>query len=418
MDTPKGKATSILIIGGGAAGMLAAIVAARRGARVTVAERLPKVGRKLLATGNGRCNLTNLQPDLSHYHGRDTSFARTALEAFGARDSLDFFAELGIETRTEAGGKVFPVTDQAAAVLDVLRLEMEALGVEVIGDCKVQGVQRRGPGFVCACGDGHELKADRVILATGGQSTPNLGSNGGGFKIAQALGHTLVTPRPALVQIKLDAPFLARLKGVRVEAGVAILVDGRVIRRDRGELLFTEYGLSGIPVMNLSRIVSENLKRLDRVALALDLFEDRTAADLEDNISHRVARQRERLLEDSLIGRMPKRLIPVTVREAGLADPRTPCAQVGEKAIAALARLLKDWRIPCAGTLSWMHSQVTAGGVATDEVDPATMQSRRVPGLIFAGEVLDIDGDCGGYNLQWAWSSAYVSATAATAEMG
>lgn len=408
--------SSILIIGGGAAGMLAAIVAARRGARVTVADRMQKVGRKLLATGNGRCNLTNTHPELAHYHGRDTSFARTALEAFDARKTLDFFAELGIETRTDADGKVFPTTDQAAAVLDVLRLEMEALGVEVIPDCKVQTVQRRGQGFTCACSDGQELTADRIILATGGQSSPNLGSNGGGFKIAQALGHTLAQPMPSLVQIKLDAPFLKRLKGVRVDGAASILIETQVRRSDRGELLFTDYGISGIPVMNLSRIVSEHMERLDRVTLALDLFEGSTAEELADNIQRRVERRPERPLEESLIGLMHKRLIPVVVREAGLADPRMACSEIDAKAIAAIAGLLKDWRIACAGTLSWMHSQVTAGGVSTDEVDPATMQSRRVPGLYFAGEVLDIDGDCGGYNLQWAWSSAYVAAMAAASE--
>lgn len=404
----------IIVIGGGAAGMMAAIVAARMagsGARLILLERMQRVGKKLLATGNGRCNLTNINLDIRHYHGANPKFALAAFQQFNVSQTLAFFEELGVMTRTEADGKVFPLTDQATSILDVLRYEIERMGIEVIGETNVLRVYRQGEGFVCVCGEGREFVGDRVILAAGGKSSPNLGSNGGGFKIAEALNHRIEKPFPALVQVKLDAPFLKQLAGVRFQGEAEALVDGEPQRREKGELLFTDYGLSGLPILELSRTISAALDGNKQVSLRLDLFPEIEEEELKRLITRRIEQAPYKPTAFSFIGLLQKRLIQVVLKEAGIGDTQALCSTLTPIDIQDITTRLKNWRLHPTGTQSWMFSQVTAGGVDVHQVNDQTMESRLVPGLFFAGEVLDIDGDCGGYNLQWAWSSGYVAGT-------
>ena len=400
---------NIIVVGGGAAGLMASIVAARHGARVRIIDRMPRVGKKLLATGAGRCNLCNLSPTPDHYHGIDTSFIVPAIEQFSAEKTVDFFSALGIETRVAPGNRVFPLTGQAANVLDVLRYEMRQLGVEEICDAKVSRIERQNPGFRCLCGDGKTYTADRVILATGGKSSPNLGSNGGGYKLAKALGHKVGPLWPAQVQIKLDAPFLKRLKGIKFTGGAEVRVDGKLARRDEGDVLFTEDGLSGPPILQLSRIVAQHTEDKQRVSIRLDLMPDRDFKEVADLLAKRFKLNAGKPLDIAMIGLINKRMIPYLLRDAGFEDLSVVCGSLQRKELRQIATNLKGWELPAAGTRSWMHSQVTAGGVEVSEVNPRTMESRLVPGIYFAGELLDIDGDCGGYNLQWAWSSGYVA---------
>ena len=403
------KRYDILIVGGGASGMVAAITAARLGSGVLVVERMRRVGKKLLATGNGRCNLTNTQLDVAHYHGTRPAFALGALSQFGLDRTLSFFRELGVAPRVEDEGKVYPASGQASSVLDVLRYEMERLGVESVCDQSVQVIDTDGDGFRAVCTDGAAFESSRVILATGGKSAPNLGSNGGGYKIARALGHTIVEPFPALVQVRLDSPYLKRLKGLKIEGQAEALVEGESRQTERGELLFTEYGISGPPILELSRIVSERARDGQPTTLRLGLFPDATQDELVEMIASRVAAGPGKSVAFSFVGLLHKRLIPVVLREAGLGDTDRECGALSKREIGSIAERLLDWRIPCAGVQSWMHSQVTAGGVDVREVDRRTLESRIVPGVYLVGELLDVDGDCGGYNLQWAWSSGYVA---------
>ncbi len=412
-------AHSILIIGGGAAGLAAGVTAAWRGAKVRILERMSRVGKKLLATGNGRCNLANRDLRPEFFHGSCAGdFAAEVFRQFDLQRTLAFFRKLGVEPRVEEDGLIYPASGQASSVLEVLRYELDRLGVETVCDTNVQRIERqiarRGAEFVCSTADGGRFEAARVILAAGGKSSPNFGSNGGGFKLAEALGHTIAEPFPALVPVTLDAPFLKHLDGVRISARVAACVDGLPHRAETGELQLTEYGASGIVVFQLSRIFADPQNRGRDLALCIDLFPDMAdAEELARMLAARFAASPEKSLEFSLVGLLHKKLIPVVWREAGQPDPIIPCGQIGDAAIKRLAALLKNWRLSATGTQSWMHSQVTAGGVIAKEVIPQTLESRLVPGLFFCGEVLDLDGDCGGYTLQWAWSSAHIAATPA-----
>ena len=401
---------AVFVAGGGASGMIAAIAAARRGARVRIVERMQRAGKKLLATGNGRCNLTNLHNRVAHYHGERPEFVLGAFEQFGVDETLHFFEELGIAWRAEPDGKVYPRSNQASSVLDVLRYELERLGVELLADTRVQSVVRKRDGLWCPCTDGNGLgPADAVIVAAGGMAAPNLGSNGGGFKIARVLGHRIVEPVPALVQVRLDAPWRKRLGGLKVDAAVTIALDGEPQRTETGEVLFAEYGLSGPPVLQVSRIAARHADGPRRVTIHLDLFPGTECDALEAEIAARAKQAPHKSIEFGFVGLLHKRLIPVLLAEAGIEDLRRDSASLGPEEIRRIAQTLKDWSAPCMGVRSWMHAQVTAGGVAVDEVDERTLESKLLPGVHFAGEVLDIDGDCGGYNLQWAWTSGYVA---------
>lgn len=402
--------TSLLIVGGGAAGMMAAIVAARQGCRVTILERMQRVGKKLLATGNGRCNLTNVRCAAEHYHGGQPGFVEAVLTQFDVPATLEFFRKLGIEPRVEEDGKVYPRSGQASSVLEVLRDEMERLQVQVIAEARAQTITPHRNGFECRCTNETSWTADRVILAAGGQAAPNLGSNGTGFKLAQQLGHTLVEPVPALVQVCLDAPFLKHLSGQKVNGVASLWADGVCCGTAGGELLFADYGISGLPILHLSRHVSRPPRPGASMVLRLDLFPEWSEDELAGKIEERIAWAPGKTVEFCFVGLLPKRFIAVLLREAGLTELKRLCGDLDESEIRKLAHTMKDWPLVCAGTKSWMDAQVTAGGVDVSEVDSHTLESKRTPGIYLCGELLDIDGDSGGYNLQWAWSSGYVAA--------
>ncbi len=407
------KPNQIIVIGGGASGMVAAIAAGRKGARVLLLERMQRVGKKILATGNGRCNYTNSNTNILCYHGSHPGFASDTLRRFNSEWTLDFFRELGVEPRMEADGKFFPFSNQAGSILDVLRYEMEQLGVEVICEQNVLKLKKQGSGFLCQCADGKEFPACKVIITTGGRSAPNFGSNGGGYKIAEGLGHKIITPFPALVQVRLNAPFLKRLKGLRLDGEAELFIDNESHRKEKGELLFTDYGISGPPILQISRSVSQFSKSGKDLFIQLDLFPNWSQEELILLITRRIAANPGKPIDMHFIGFLHKRLIPVVLKEAHIEEIHSPCGELTEKEIRCMAALVKAWRIPCTGTQSWMDSQVTAGGVDVSQVDPHTMESKIVPGVFFAGEVLDVDGDCGGYNLQWAWASGHVAGESA-----
>jgi hypothetical protein len=377
---------------------------------------MDRVGKKLLATGNGRCNLTNRNLDVTNYHGGNPGVVRSVLRRFDLDRTLAFFRGLGIEPVFEEGGYVYPASGQASSVLDVLRYEMQQEGIDVRCKARVTGIEKKTGELVCTGAGGEAYRADSVILAAGGQSAPNLGSNGSGFKIAGALGHTVREPFPALVQVVLDSPFLKRLSGVRVRAQADARVGGEIERTETGELLFTDYGLSGIPVLQLSRCLSAHLKSGKTLEIHLDLFPGMTRSDLAALVFERISNAPGKTLEMSFVGLLHKRLIGAVLKEAGVPSVQAACGNVAESELGRVVSLLKDWPMSCVGVKSWMFSQVTAGGVSADEVDEETLESRICRGVFFAGEILDVDGDCGGYNLQWAWSSGYLAGESAAAK--
>lgn len=409
-------AVKIVIVGGGAAGITAAIAAREKGAEVTVLERKERIGKKILATGNGRCNLTNTDLGISHYHGKNPKFAYGALTRFDYQQTIDFFERLGIAHKVEAGGKVYPVSNQASSVLDVMRYELERIGVDVICEAEVKEIKKndknRQP-FSVVMGDGTKHQAHRVIIATGGKASPNLGSNGSGYTLARSLGHDIVEPFPALVQLKLASNFLKQIKGIKFDGDAEIIVNNKVIAGARGEILFTEYGISGPPIFDLSRKAGEYLQKGTAVWLKVVLVNFLSPEELDRLLVKRFSEQPQKPLSFNFVGFLNKRLAPVILRAAGIEDVNKAAGHVAAEERGKISKILQDWRFEITGTTSWPAAQVTAGGVDVKDINQQTMESKIVPGLYFAGEVMDVDGDCGGYNLQWAWSSGYVAGESA-----
>ncbi|MEG2893109.1 MAG: NAD(P)/FAD-dependent oxidoreductase [Clostridium sp.] len=403
------KKIKVGIVGAGAAGLTAAIYAARFGAEVLLFEQLDRVGKKILATGNGRCNITNINIDITRYHGSAPKFALSALKEFSSKKTIEFFEELGVYSKVEDLGKVFPYSDQASSILDVLRHELDYLNIKERVNSKVEKVQSKGNGFKIITEEG-AYTVDRVILCTGGKSCQKLGSTGIGYKIAKELGHTIVEPFPALVQLKLDNKNLKSIKGVKFQGRASVFSGDKKINSYDGEILYTEYGISGPPILNLSREAMKVLNEDKPCNIFVDMFREIDYNQLLNILQNRIKTSHNKSIEFSLVGLINKKLIPVILKEAGIEGINRPSKELSNQQIKDICSILKEWKFNVTGTTGWEFSQVTAGGVNVKDINPKTMESKIVNGLYFAGEVVDIDGDCGGFNLQWAWSSAYVAA--------
>ena len=417
----KNQQLQVIVVGGGASGMMAAIAAGRKGAAVTVLERNPRIGKKLLATGNGRCNFTNINTEAACYQGTNPRFVYGALVGFGMEETINFFEKLGIAYKVEEQGKVFPMSDQASSVLDVLMYELQELGVQIICDAYVQKIKKPKGAKGCfsvEIANGNVLAADKVILATGGKAMPTSGSDGNGYKLAEGLGHTVTPVFPGLVQLMLVGDFFAQIQGVKLVGTVELLRHGRTVAQDRGDLLFTNYGISGPPVLQISRKAGELLQRGETPFVKINMMDNFSREELTKLLQTRFKNNPGKTVEFSLVGLLNKRLIRVILKEAGISELRAPAGNLSVRECAQIASLLTDWRFKVRGTKGWQSAQVTAGGVDTVEINPKTMESKLVPGLYFTGEILDIDGQCGGYNLQWAWSSGYVAGRHAAGEAG
>jgi len=403
----------VIIVGGGAAGMLAAISASRQGADVTILERNPRIGKKLLTTGNGRCNFTNIYANSSHYQGSNPDFAYTALAKFSITETISFFEELGIAHKVEDVGKVFPMSDQASSVLDVLRYELNEIGVTIICDAYVKEIRKSKDTFIVELENGSTFQTDRVVLAAGGKAMPASGSDGNGFVLAQKLGHTIKDVFPGLVQLKLEGPFFKQIDGVKFVGTAEILHKGKSVVKDQGDILFGNYGVSGPPILQISRSVAQLLQEKKEVQLKITIMDRMSEENLRTLVTKRFDKRSSKTVEFSLVGLINKRLIPVLLKEAGIRDIKQPVANLSIQEQEKILAILTDWRFKVTGTKSWPSAQVTAGGVATNEINPSTMESNLVNGLYFAGEMIDIDGQCGGFNLQWAWSSGFVAGQSA-----
>lgn len=413
MVNKKKNNTRVIIVGGGAAGMVAAIAARRKGAEVTLLERNARVGKKLLATGNGRCNLTNINMDISHFHGMNPKFAYSVLKRFDLHQTIELFEYLGVAHKVEEAGKVFPVSDQASSVLDVLRYELEQIGINTVTEAEVNEIKKSNNYFTVVTTNSKKFYGERVIITTGGKASPQLGSNGSGYALAQKLGHHIIEPFAALVQLKLNADFLKQIKGVKFIGNAEIIADNKTVKKEQGEILFTDYGISGPPILNLSRTAGELLKRNEKVWVKVNLFYNMLREVLETKLITRIELQPKKTLSFSFVGLINKRLIPVVLKEAGIEDINKPAGNLTANERRKIINILQDWRFEVTGTNGWTGAQATAGGIDIKEINQKNLESKRVPGLYFAGEVVDIDGDCGGYNLQWAWSSGYVAGESA-----
>ena len=395
------------IIGGGASGMAAALTAAENpDVQVILFERQARVGRKLQATGNGRCNLTNLHAMEGGYHGDAPEFANHALALFTVSDTLEWFRKLGLFTVAESSGRVYPYSDQANSVVDVLRFGLERPNITVKTGFEVTKLRRKENAFLVE-GNGEAVACDRVIVACGGLAGTKLGGSMAGYQLLRSMGHRMTKLRPTLVQLKTGWSGVAALKGVRANCRATILRDGELYSESVGEVQFTEYGLSGPVIFEISRDVCQGKGTwVCRLDLLPELDEDVLKAELD--------RRRGTALptDELLTGILHNRLGRVIVKCAGISGGQQ-ISQLTPAQLDGVCQAVKAFEVTLTEPLGMDSAQVTAGGILTSEFDSRTMESRLVPGLYACGEVLDIDGDCGGYNLQWAWSSGRCAGLAA-----
>lgn len=462
----------VLIIGGGAAGMTAAIAAARRSAQVTVLEQERQTGKKLLATGNGHCNLSNLDQEQRHYHCRDAAFAAQCLSAFDLEHTLQFWSGLGVPVREKHGGYLYPRSDQAASVAAALRMEAESLGVKLKLNTPVLGARKEKDSFLVET-PGWIYEGDTLILAAGSRASVKPGEGKDGYTLAGSFGHSIREPLPALVPLTSKDPCFAGLAGVRAEAEVRLEIspeinadsdkvsnNGQNKNRsknqdknqdknrnqdwganqgwdtnqdwdanqnkdwdrngdaenfglpavERGEVQLTKNGISGIPVFQLSWRAAEALRRGAGVRAVLDWMPEKSAGEVEALLREQLRLQPWKKAGQLLNGFFPDKLIICLLKRAGIGEKE---GSLRARALEALVRQIKQFTVKIDGTGSFAQAQICAGGVEVSEVMPVRMESRLTRGLYLAGELLDVNGDCGGYNLQWAWTSGYLAGSAA-----
>ncbi|MGE5628414.1 MAG: NAD(P)/FAD-dependent oxidoreductase [Solirubrobacterales bacterium] len=399
----------ILIIGGGASGLAAAVVCKDMGKDAAIIEGTERIGRKLLTTGNGRCNISNRNILISRYHGADSDFPKYALENFNYNETNNFFSLLGLPLVTLEDDKVFPLSLQASSVLDVFRMALEERDIPLYNNSKVKSIIKIKNGFKVLTAE-NTFQCRKLILCCGGKSYASTGSDGSGYKIAKELGHNIITPFPALVQLKLKHGSLKALSGIKFNGTAKI--DSKM---EYGEILFTDYGISGPPIIQLSRIAAKSLSMGEDPYIEVDMMPQMSTLELKDFIENHFGIFYYRSVFNSMIGIINKKLIPILLKEAGITDIHKECGALTKNEKISLIGLMKCWKFKIYDTNSFSNAQVTAGGIDTKEVSNETLQSKLFPNLYFAGEILDVDGDCGGFNLQWAWASAYIAAKNASA---
>lgn len=447
----------VVIIGAGASGLVAAITAARQGSSVLVIEKKDAAGKKILATGNGKCNFTNLIQKSECYRSDDIAFVMKVLSLFDVHQTISFFKELGIYPK-ERDGYLYPNSEQASSIVSVLTMECQRLKVQFrfnetvreikeplytviteaiehktldtsLNENKQAILNNKDINRAAAENNAKSAKdaknksgktqdeiiikkytyyAEKIILASGGCASPKLGSDGSGYALAQSFGHAVIKPLPALVQLKSPDKYCKTISGVRTEAAVELFADNKLQVSEKGEILFTDYGISGIPVLQISRFAAKALDCNKKVFLRLDLLPVVSKSELITHLKARIRNNPDRNIEEMMVGLLNHKLTYVIIKEAKL-DPYKMSGQMSEQELKALAVSIKEFMMIINDTNSFDNAQVCAGGIATAYIDAETMESMLTNGLYFAGEILDVDGTCGGYNLQWAWSSGYLA---------
>ena len=397
--------TEIAVIGGGASGLMAAITAKKSGKEVIILERKDRILKKVLITGNGRCNITNVNANISNYFGKNISSVENILNRFTPHDTMDFFNELGIVCNEENRGKVYPLSGQASSVVDALRFEAEKLGIKIETEFYVRKIEKDGFKFKIYSEDKKKIEAGRVILAAGGQSYPELGSNGSGFELAKELGHSVTKLSPSIVQLKTEKYQVKGLQGIKTDVAVTAYGDNKKICTYDGELLFTDYGISGNVVFNISFV----MPLYKNVEFEIDFMEK-----FDYNELYEILKERKRILshltmENYFNGMINKKLGQFLSKVSGIEKLSKPVKDLNDSDIRKLCTVLKKYRVKILETTGFKNAQVTAGGVLLDEVNIETLESKIVKGLYFSGEVLDVYGECGGFNLQWAWASGHIA---------
>lgn len=408
----------LIIIGAGASGMMAAIAAKDFGLDVAIVEGNDRVGKKILMTGNGRCNITNstIAYPFDTFHSENNGFYQNVLSNFSVEDTKAFFLNLGLPMVELKQGKNYPKSLQASSVVDIFRLSLEERGIPIYTSFKVKQIIKNKSGFKLLSTEevNESIQSEKLILACGGKSATISGSDGSGYTLAKSLGHKIVDQVAGIVQLKLQHPALKAITGIKFDGYATVISNGKSLRKDFGEILFTNYGISGPPILQISRIASYEVSKGHDVKIIVDMMPDKTEKETLDFLEEHFSIFASRAISNSLIGVINKKLIPTVLKEAGIRDIQKLCYELTWQEKKALANIFKAWEFKCIDSNGFTAAQVTAGGVDTVDIDPITLESKIVKGLFFCGEVMDVDGDCGGFNLQWAWSSGFAAALGAT----
>lgn len=428
--------TEIIIIGGGAAGMVAAISAARNGVKVTILEHKEKLGKKILATGNGKCNYTNLHQTIDCYRSENIPFVEEVFSHFNEKDTIEFFKQLGIQPKSR-NGYMYPNSEQASSIVDVLVMELKHLQVEIRCNEEVKKIKPIEGGYhidtivtVTEPKKGKDknsknnsknksekrvvvetypsnYQAKKVIIATGGMASSKLGSDGSGYYLLKQLGHTVIPVVPALVQLKAEGDFFEMVAGVRCDVGLQISIDGIIVASEEGELQLTNYGISGIPVFQISRYAAKALLDKKEVKVLIDFLPQMVISEVRELLKQRINNSKYKTADEALIGLLNQKLIQMLMTQLDKQHKN----QID---INKLALLLKEFSVKIIDTNSFDNAQVCAGGADTTEIEDYRLESKLHRGLYVVGELLDVDGICGGYNLQWAWTTGYLAGKAAS----
>jgi len=387
---------NIVIIGGGAAGIAAAISAGRSGKDAVICEKMPRLGKKILISGAGRCNISNLDLNEAHYNSEGRELVKSVFSRFGREKIEDFFGELGLKLCSE-GSRVFPVTNQAASVLRVMEDELKDLKVAVELDFEADGIISSAKGFMVKSKNGKSIACDVVIITGGGKAYPSLGSDGSCYALAASFGHKIISPVPSAVPLVAKDRFCHLLQGQKIQCAAKAVISGKVKKETRGELLFTKYGLSGTAILDISEDISVAINRLgsESVQVSIDMVPFISSDELKEEVVRRIKKGFAE--ENLMIGVLPNKF-SLVFRDL-----------FKGASVEKIVNTLKDKRFDITGTKSWNEAEFTSGGVSVKDIKESTLESRLKKGVYFAGEILDVNGERGGYNLAWAWASGFVA---------
>ncbi len=406
----------LIIVGGGASGLMAAIVAKDFGMDVAIIEGNDRIGKKILVTGNGRCNITNsnIAFPYTNFHSENNDFFQEALNNFTIEDTKSMFLSLGLPLTELESGKMYPKSLQASSVIDIFRMALDDRNIPLYANCKINSISK-GNNFTLDTNNEEykRFSCNKLILSCGGKSASKTGSDGSGYKLGKSFGHSTIETLPGIVQLKLDYPHLKALAGIKFDGAVSVLINDKVKFTDVGEVLFTDYGISGPPVLQLSSHVSKALNNGEKVTIRVDMFPHESKDDVENFFATHFSIFSHREISNTLIGVINKKLISTILKEVGIKDIHLPCSNIDWKYTDRLINKFKQWDFNCIGTNGFPNAQVTVGGINTREINNLTLESKIVKDLYLCGEIQDVHGDCGGFNLQWAWSSGYLAAKSA-----
>ncbi|BBF42284.1 NAD(FAD)-utilizing dehydrogenases [Lachnospiraceae bacterium KM106-2] len=401
----------IIVVGGGASGLVAAINCARNHQKVMILENKDKPGKKILATGNGKCNYTNTYQESHCYRSTHPEFVDCAMSQFGQEDTVAFFKELGILPKSK-NGYLYPNSEQAASILDVLLMELAHYDIPIVCSNHVKEIRKTKKGFLLYTDD-KTYESNRVILATGGKAASKLGSDGSGYDLAKSLGHRMIPIVPSLVALKAEGLNFKQVSGVRCQTNLTLYVDGEKIYEEPGELQLTNYGISGIPVFQLSRFAGYGIREKKKVTVCIDFMPEFANEELFDYFMKRITQNEFKTMEQLMIGLLNQKLAVELLYQAGIKKSQM-ANSITKRQIHSLVMAIKECQVVITEPNAFDNAQVCAGGIDVADVSPETMESRIVKGLYLAGELLDVDGICGGYNLQWAWTSGYIAGRSAS----